>query len=255
MARYGTELAFGAHLHSHLELVYMIAGRAKARVDSKEYIIESGDLFLVFPNQVHEYIKIGKERFVVSIFPSELCPEFRKIFRNKLPESPIVRNLEKNSKLFKLLHQIVSENEQESTCHDAIMKGYYLILLGEIFQMMQFRDIKSSDSDTIKLVLNYCMENYNREIHLDMVADTLHISKYYISHLFTDKLHIGFREYIGTLRVSEACLLLSTSDKTITEIAYDVGFSSTRSFNRVFLKYIGMTPSQYKKKLYAGEIL
>ena len=58
---------------------------------------------------------------------------------------------------------------------------------------------------------------------------------------------MSFSEYIGTLRISDACRLLTSEDMSITEVAFNAGFNSTRSFNRLFLKYIGMTPRQYKR--------
>lgn len=84
-------------------------------------------------------------------------------------------------------------------------------------------------------------------IREEVISQALHISRTYISHLFSEKLHMGFSEYIGMLRISDACNLLATRDMSITEISYAVGFDSTRSFNRLFLKYTGMTPREYRK--------
>jgi AraC-like DNA-binding protein len=112
--------------------------------------------------------------------------------------------------------------------------------------MMQFEDAKSSDTNTLKAILNYCSENYTKDVQLDTISSAMHVKKYYVSHLFSQKLHMGFSEYIGMLRISDACKLLVNQDKSITDISYSVGFNSTRTFNRLFLKYTGVTPRQYK---------
>lgn len=243
---YGSSLAFGAHLHNNIELVYMIEGRAKAVVDSEECIICAGDAFIVFPNKIHQYHKIDHENYFISIFPPELCPEFHNLFKYKEPVFPVIKNAGKNAEILPLVRQIVEISQENTTYHDTIIKGYFLILLSELFQMVQFENVKSSDGNTIKSILNYCAENYQKDMKLETISHELHISKYYISHLFTKKLHMAFNEYIGMLRISEACKLLSAQDSCITDIAYNVGFNSTRTLNRLFLKYVGMTPREYK---------
>lgn len=245
-AAFSNNLAFEAHLHNHIELVYMIEGRAKAFVDSRECIICTGDAFIVFPNKIHQYQKIDNENSFVSIFPPELCPEFQNIFKHKVPVSPVIKNAAENNKILPIIKNIVEINKEKTSFYDTLNKGYFLVLLSELFQLMEFEESKSSDGNTIKTILNYCSENYSRDIQLESISQALHISKYYISHLFSQKLHMGFNEYIGMLRISDACKLLVSQDKSITEVAYSVGFNSTRSFNRLFLKYTGTTPKQYK---------
>lgn len=243
---YGNSLTFGAHLHNHIELVYMIDGRSKAFVESMECEICSGDAFIVFPNKIHQYQKIDNEYYFISIFPADLCPEFQSIFKTKVPISPVIKNASKNVNVLALTKSIVELNDNRSPFHDTLLKGYFLILLSELFQMIKFEEAKASDANTTKLILNYCYENYKKDIKLTTVSDALHINKYYISHLFSDKLRIGFSEYIAMLRISDSCNLLSNSDLSITEISYSVGFNSARSYNRQFLKCIGQTPSQYR---------
>jgi len=245
--QYGDSLAFGAHLHNHIELGYMLEGRTRLLADSKEYTVCSGDAFIIFPNQIHQYCKIDHERYFLSIFPPDLCPEFQNIFQNKLPVSPVVKNAFDSNKILSIADSIIEANGQKAPFYRTCVKGYLLILLSELFKKMEFEDAKSHDENTIKAVLNYCEKSYTGDIQLKTVSEALHISKYYISRLFSQKLHMGFSDYIGTLRVSEACRLLASKNMSITEVAFTVGFNSTRSFNRQFLKYTGMTPSQYRK--------
>ena len=79
------------------------------------------------------------------------------------------------------------------------------------------------------------------------MASRLHLSKFYISHLFSQKLHLSYSDYIRSLRISEACRLLTETSLGITEISYQVGFPTPRTFNRAFLKYVG---DVYKRQRY-----
>lgn len=244
----GKKLEFGAHLHANLELVYMLEGITKVFVDSREYIFSSGDVLLVFPNQIHQYQRIGNENYILAIFPPDLCSEYQNIFKNRLPASPIIQQAAANKHVLPLLQDIWEQKQLETTYSRTIMKGYFLILLGELFQMTTFTDAKATDADTLKTIINFCLENYSNDIPLDTVANALHVNKHYISHLFSEKLHMRFNEYIATLRISEACRLLSDDDEDITEIAGQVGFNSPRSFNRLFIKHVGMTPREYRRQ-------
>lgn len=244
---YGSSLTFGAHLHNHIELVYMIDGRSKAIVDWKECIIGKGDAFIVFPNQIHQYQNIDTEHYFISIFTPDFCPEFQNIFKQKIPVSPVIKNAGETGEILSIIQCITEAGREKNDFHDNILRGYFLVLLSKLFQMTQFETAKASDGNTIKAILNYCSENYTNDIQLETISQALHISKYYISHLFSQKLHMGFNEYIGMLRISEVCRLLELQNRSITEIAYSVGFNSTRTLNRLFLKYTNITPKQYKK--------
>ncbi|MFR8317632.1 MAG: helix-turn-helix transcriptional regulator [Catenibacillus sp.] len=97
------------------------------------------------------------------------------------------------------------------------------------------------------MILNYCTAHVHEPLLLEQVAKILHLSKYYISHLFSEKLHMTYGTYIHTLKITEAAKLLEKSDYSVTEVAFASGFNSMRTFNRVFKKYTGVTPQDYRK--------
>jgi YesN/AraC family two-component response regulator len=91
------------------------------------------------------------------------------------------------------------------------------------------------------------MENYTEPLTLDTLARDLHLNKYYISHMFQKRMETGFSEFVNYLRIEHACEMLS-KDRSVTEVAYASGFSSIRSFNRIFANKMGMPPTQYVKQ-------
>ncbi|MBE6655507.1 MAG: helix-turn-helix transcriptional regulator [Ruminococcaceae bacterium] len=113
---------------------------------------------------------------------------------------------------------------------------------------MPLRENGSCETDVMKNIIHFCYENYDTDISLQTISDKLHISRYYISHLFNRKLHIGFNDYINSLRISRACEMLKLDDTPITEIAYSVGYNFIRTFNRCFQEIVGMTPKEYRRK-------
>lgn len=90
------------------------------------------------------------------------------------------------------------------------------------------------------------------EITIDKLAGYLLCSKHHLSQVLNAQLKKSFYDYINTYRVEEAKILLTDaarSEHKIASIAYDAGFNSLSTFNDVFKKLTGLTPSQYRKQL------
>ena len=99
----------------------------------------------------------------------------------------------------------------------------------------------------IRKVKLYVEKYYDRTICLKDVAGIVGYEESTFSHFF--KQHTGqtFITYLNEFRVEQACLLLQETDKTVTEIGYDVGFNTTHSFNEAFKKNKGIPPGKYRK--------
>ncbi len=246
LAHYGHCLAFGPHLHEMVELVYMRQGRSLVQVDSKEYEFGAEDAMIVFPNQVHAYRTIDREDYIICIFSPDNFPEYRTIFQKRIPTSPVIFCGERAGWIQQLMEEIEELERRRPPYWESTQRGYYLALLGELFGRVDFCDAGHTDGDALRQILRYCNVHYTEEMSLEALARAVHLSKYTVSRMFSQKLHMSFCDYLGALRISEACRRLETRSENITDIAYAVGAGSTRSFNRLFQKYTGMTPRQYR---------
>lgn len=246
-AEYRDQLGFDPHFHSHIELVYMLEGEPTASVNFQEYALRPGDVFITFPNQIHHYRDNGASRSMILIFPNDLFPDYARLFRSRLPACPVLRGADAEPSIRLLMEEALAAYMSDEPYAGAVAKGYTAALLGLILRRMTFLPVKSDDLDTARGILAYCSEHYAQDLRLDDLARDLHISKFHISHLFSEKLHIHFCDYINTLRVGDACARLRDGSESVTDIAFAVGFNSLRSFNRVFLRQMAMTPRQYQK--------
>ena len=104
-----------------------------------------------------------------------------------------------------------------------------------------------NDSGALRSIVSYCTRNFSEDLSLSVLEEKLHLNKYYISHLFSNRLGIRFNDYINSLRISEACRFLLNTDLNVTEISELVGFNTLRTFNRAFTKQIGASPTEYRK--------
>jgi AraC-like DNA-binding protein len=90
------------------------------------------------------------------------------------------------------------------------------------------------------------------DLTLEQLASQLRLRPKLLSQAINEGLGRNFFEFINTYRIDEAKRLLTNpADKKITvlEVLYQVGFNSKSSFNTVFKKQTGMTPSEFKKKM------
>ncbi len=108
---------------------------------------------------------------------------------------------------------------------------------------------KKSGSDAItKFVIEYVEANYGGDLSLDAIAYKLGITGPYLSSYFKEKTGTNFSDYIYTVRMNKATEMLIETDLLIQEIASLVGYFTVASFNRVFKRYTGMTPSEFRRQ-------
>lgn len=97
--------------------------------------------------------------------------------------------------------------------------------------------------------VNYIDENFKEPVALKKLAETVHMNQNYFSTYFRNVMNCSVSTYIIRKRLKHACMLLSTTDDSIIEIALDSGFENVPYFNRTFKKHIGITPGEYRSNL------
>ena len=237
------------HLHRELELICILEGEVVAYADSVRCELHAGDLFLTFPNQIHSYEKLTPETHVGFIFKPDLLPEMMETFTMGTPRSPVIRGGAYDPQLRALIDALTDTREQLGTSHlPELRRGYLLALCAQLLPRMTIVKLPVGDSETLRTIVSFCTQNYAENLSLSLLEEKLHLNKYYISHLFSGRLGMGFNDYINSLRISEACRYLLNSDNSITEIGSLVGFNTPRTFNRAFVRQMGMSPTEYRKQ-------
>ena len=244
----GHSLECATHLHYNVEIAFIYDGETDVSIDnSPAEGACGGDVILVFPNQVHAFSTKVSERHILLIFDPQTLPEFSSLFTEHIPISSIIRGAANDRELRTLIERI-SElfQKSEAPYKDSILRGYLLAFVGRLFTMTKFKKVDAEDIHALGSVMNYCIAHYRDNLSLDLLQKKLHISKYYISHIMNQKLGMGFNDYINSIRISNACRLLSETDDPVSEISAAVGFNTVRTFNRAFVKHIGSSPREYR---------
>lgn len=244
----GHSLECTTHLHYNVEIAFIYDGETDVSIDNSPAASAcGGDVILVFPNQVHAFSTKVSERHILLIFDPQTLPEFSSLFTEHIPISSIIRGAANDRELRTLIERI-SElfQKSEAPYKDSILRGYLLAFVGRLFTMTKFKKVDAEDIHALGSVMNYCIAHYRDNLSLDLLQKKLHISKYYISHIMNQKLGMGFNDYINSIRISNACRLLTESNAPISEISEEVGFNTVRTFNRAFVKHIGSSPREYR---------
>ena len=130
----------------------------------------------------------------------------------------------------------------------ALAAAWIQIILGHVLPHLELAEKKQPESEDLTYqLIHYLAEHFQEELSLDSLAKALHVNKYYLSHIFSEKLHLSFPQYLAHLRVDYACNAMQFSEKSLTAIWAEAGFSSQRSFNRMFREIKGMSPLAYRK--------
>lgn len=266
---HGISLCCSAHYHSYIELIYCISGNFSTWLNNKHYKISPGDLLIINSNEVHAIQSVcenGGEYIVLRFEPEILYESSQDIFEAKYM-LPFIINNSSTQKIFsyaeiystdipRLMHNALSE-------YQSSLYGYELALRSDICRIfvwilrywnsngidfIEGTTMTSEHIKSIQSVLEYITDHYNEDISAESMARLANMSYSYFSRTFRQIMNKSFNDYLNYVRITEAEKLLISTDKNITEIAYDTGFSSSSYFIKVFDKYKGISPSSFRKK-------
>ncbi len=246
-------LRYPAHLHRHVELVLVTQGTVGACVDGERFSVPAGDALISFPNQVHSYDPPrGEERSFVLVVEPDMMSELDALFFSHRPQCGQLHGVV-SEELIGYAKRLCELKKAHTLLERTERHALLLLLFGKLLAQCELVGVKGESSNAFKSLVQYCTKHYDKALTLSCLEKELHMSRYYISHLFAERMGLGFNKYINSLRVSQACRLLLQPEQSVTAVALLVGFSTQRTFNRAFQREMGMTPSAYRK-LKKGEI-
>lgn len=240
-------LSFPEHLHTHTEFLYVLEGETQLFVGKEVYDMGQGDCAIIFPGQIHSYHAPVGCRIWLLIFDPAIVPPFQYPLQKFRPVCPYIAAGSVQPDVLLAIDRLDHlDTDQEA----ALGSAWVQIILGLTLPRLTLAEQKQPESEDLTFQLvRYIAEHFQEPLTLEYLAKTLHINKYYLSHIFSEKLHISFPHYLGHLRVDYACNAMQFSDKSLTAIWSEAGFTSQRSFNRIFKDIKGISPLAYRRSL------
>lgn len=110
------------------------------------------------------------------------------------------------------------------------------------------RSGQSQGTTNMKMLLEYIEEHYAEPLSLTGLGQHFHFNPSYLSSYFTTHNKEGFSEHLNKIRVQKAAEMLKDDRYSISEISDRVGYSDHSYFTKVFKKWTGLSPSQYRRQ-------
>ncbi|MGB8455646.1 MAG: helix-turn-helix domain-containing protein [Anaerocolumna sp.] len=126
-------------------------------------------------------------------------------------------------------------------------KERYISYVFEMITRFAGENKHSQQSHVLENIHQYLEENYSKDISLDTVAEVVNLSTSYLSFIFKEISGKNFVDYVNEFRIEQAKILLGETSLNISQIAEKVGYNSSNSFSKVFKKYVGISPGQFRK--------
>ncbi len=243
----GQSINFPPHLHEELELCWVQEGSMWVLVGTQWRELTAGMLAVAFPNTVHAYRSEGSgARFTMLICRPSLFESSLARVKHQVPICPF---LEAKDVHQDIVYTINGLQEQQKQRQDReIFRAMIRLLLARLLSIVELSPAEELKAiDLTSRLVEHLSQNYLQPLTLESVAKALGVSRYHVSHVFSSRLKTNFSDYLNFLRLGYACELLQTTEKSISDVSLDAGFSSQRTFNRAFQKHYGLTPRQYRQ--------
>lgn len=248
------------HFHSFYELCIPLCPNAIHFIEGIPYEVQAFDIVGIPPAKLHKtQYPDGRpcKRLIIQFnMPSHvpgLSNEYEQllgIFNQKVPIFRFDSELQR--RLYGKINDIYflsskADPMRNLIIHQKFIEFLILLFLNKDSNIYKNETILSELEQKIYTVAGYIHAHYPESLSLDELAETHDISPSYLSHRFKYITGFSITDYIQMTRVRNVQALLINTDKPITEIPDLCGFNSFSQFNRVFRKYIGASPSLYRK--------
>ncbi len=236
------DFSFPMHMHRCYEIILMLEGSMKVRIEKEEYRIGAGDMIFVKPNHIHSLETDESSHHLLCIFSPELIAALSEpLIRYRLP-SPVLRQI---APIYRELFCDVREDGNIGR-----IKGFLYLIAGLFYDQLDFseEDPAARGKHLLRDIFRYVDENISCSCSILDLAEELNYSPSYLSRFFYTNVGMPYSVYVQNIKISHACYLLRNTDGGIAQIAQQCGYISSSSFNRNFKQLTGCSPTEYKKR-------
>lgn len=233
-------ISFGYCFH------YIISG--KAWIGEKS--VGAGDIVFYHPNHIHNFASDSSDPccYAWVIFS---CMKSNELLKHlQLPSYNLIYHSENSAEIYKLFYEIMY-TDFETHSLELLTSSYLLKILN-----LSIPDHNSEsfftplpDANYIDFAMKYITDHHSDpNFSITNLAKSIGFSPAYFGMLFKKAIGDSPAHFLNSYRITAAKTLLNTTSHTIQEISFLVGFQNYQRFFEMFRKYVGMTPSEYRKQ-------
>lgn len=240
------------HWHTSVEIFAVMEGRLDFFVNKDEYPLKAGEQIIINSNEIHSIHAVEKNKTVVLQIPLKQFENYftaQRYIRFRGQEELVDKKL---ASLLRKLYHVYSERKigYEFRTISIFYEIMYILVKDYRVTETREKDIRHSRRlDALSKITTYMREHYREELKLSDVAATFGYSDAYLSRMFQKYAKINYKTYLQDIRMAYAYRDLLNTDHTISQIALDNGFCSSRGFSGEFQKRYGVLPSEMRKQI------
>ncbi|RKP53077.1 AraC family transcriptional regulator [Cohnella endophytica] len=264
------EDGFPTHWHQEIEIVYVLHGEMQIGINQSLYSLSPGDLLFIGSCELHHYVPnpLGCNKIILQLGKSFFDAYSDLIFGHRFVSPFLSASSDSvagngiyggkahlHGFMERTILAIYEEWSERKPGHELVIKARMNDLAAAIIRHLPMEAYSHQEKikrleqlERLDKVLKYIEADYGNEITLQSAADVSGFSVTYFSRFFKEATGSNFVDYVNTYRTNVAMELLSEHEESVTEIAFRAGFGSIETFNRVFKKVTGSTPSAYRNK-------
>ncbi len=249
------------HFHNEIEVFYMVSGSVRCCFKEEEVIIGEGSCILINSRVIHQficesptaectYIQVDMDEYIGHLLPG--TEGYLPMLINRLRSKKYGVYKDTGE-----LRDIVISIEEEANSQKANFQCY---IKSHLYHLAAFMcrngfaasegEAKSAELIKIMPAIKYIEENFDKEITLNALCETINVSKYHFCRIFKKVTDITSAEYVNLYRLYRAENLLMGTSGSVSEIAFSCGFASIQYFNKMFKRYRACTPKEYRAMIY-----
>ena len=249
-------IKLATHYHCNMEFVVIINGKQQYVVNGKHYMLYGGDIFMTYPYENHGNGYLPQEVcefiwFQIDMSSSQnflgLPPQYGEhLFRQCLNYQH--RTKKSNPKDLPILRQAFQLLSSSNNQKRILGYSYFLqFIMHNIFtdDIALTKDIYSTE---IQNAMDYISSHLTERLTIEDIAENCGLSPSHFKAKFKTEIGITPYAYIMSLKIDTAKILLKNPKNTVTDVAFQLNFSSSNHFSSVFKKYTGYTPTDFRNQ-------
>ncbi|WP_407270903.1 AraC family transcriptional regulator [Radiobacillus sp. PE A8.2] len=252
----------GFHSHDAIEIMYVISGQCIVEVEDTVFHMRKGQ-YIFIDSEVPHRLFVDNTQSCRMLNLEFVLTQTSRTFpsiKHLATENESIKEFFKHNQLFILLKDV---NGVYNTLKSLVMElddsnadNYLMIhiLLSQLFLQIA-RNAKDAKSKTpqqtdlnVKKIVNHLHQNYDYDIKMKDLATLTHLHPSYLHKIFKEAMNCSVVEYLTKVRMEKAKMLLSQTDISVTSVSDYIGLNSSQYFSKVFKKYTGVSPIEYRKK-------
>jgi len=247
-------------LHEEIEIKCFYEGASTLLIGNRTVNVKAGDVVVINPYEFHSTVDCGpqseKGKYHLFMIPPDF---FSTVGAGEVKLRPLLLSGNKafqtlfsgDERLFDLLSRVVTECTEKKAHYAAAVSGLMLeVLVILLREGLCEGEVPERGTDRLRSyhliepALRHIRDSFREPISVDQLASLCNVSKHYFCHVFKTVTQKSAMEYLREYRLKIAGVMLTDTEKSVSEVAEDCGFESVAYFCRAYKRRFGNTPGK-----------